>query len=103
MINVVVDISHHNGPNIDFEKAKAAGIVGVIHKATSGTNFKDKMYPVNRAKALAAGLWWGAYHWGGGDADAADQVKYFLDYAQPGDTTLLALDYEPNVSGPHRL
>ena len=35
IINVVVDLSHHNDP-VDFVRAKAAGIVGVIHKATQG-------------------------------------------------------------------
>jgi lysozyme len=103
MINSVIDISHHQGSNVDFAKVKAAGIVGVIHKATAGTNMKDKMYPVNRQKALAEGLLWGAYHWGTGDASAADQVSFFLDYVQPDDQTLVALDYEPNVAGPHRL
>ena len=34
-INVVIDISHHNG-NPDFQQAAAAGIVGAIHKATEG-------------------------------------------------------------------
>ena len=52
MVNVVIDVSHHNGANIDFQKVKAAGVVGVIHKATAGTNFRDTMYPVNRTKSL---------------------------------------------------
>ena len=103
MINSVIDISHHQGPNIDFGKVKAAGVVGVIHKATGGTNYQDPMYAGNRQSALAAGLLWGAYHWGTGDASGADQAQYFLDYAQPDAQTLLALDYEPNVSGPNRL
>ena len=55
MINSVIDISHHQGANIDFAQVKAAGIVGVIHKAPAGTGFKDNMYPVNRQKAVAAG------------------------------------------------
>jgi lysozyme len=103
MINSVIDISHHQGPNVDFGKVKAAGVVGVIHKATAGTNYKDPMYANNRQRALAAGLLWGAYHWGTGDASGTDQAQYFIDYAQPDGKTLLALDYEPNVAGPHRL
>jgi lysozyme len=103
MINSVIDVSHHQGANINFALVKAAGIVGVVHKATAGTNMKDKMYPINRQKALAAGLLWGAYHWGTGDVDGGDQAQFFLDYAAPDDQTLLALDYEPNVSGPNRL
>ena len=54
-INVVVDISHHNG-NVDLEKAQQAGIVGVIHKGTQGVRMFDNQYDVNRQKAAAAGL-----------------------------------------------
>ncbi|PYS86040.1 MAG: glycoside hydrolase, partial [Acidobacteria bacterium] len=70
-INVVVDISHHNG-NVDLGKAQAAGIVGVIHKATQGTSMTDNMYDQNRQQAVAAGLLWGAYHFGT-KADGAAQ------------------------------
>jgi lysozyme len=62
-INVVADISHHNG-NVDLNAAKVAGIVGVIHKATQGTAMMDNMYQQNRQKAQTAGLLWGAYHFG---------------------------------------
>jgi lysozyme len=93
-INVVVDISHHNG-NIDLTKAHAAGIVGVIHKATQGTTMTDNMYQQNRQKAQAAGLLWGAYHFGSA-ADGAAQADFFLSKANPDDKTLLVLDYEPN-------
>jgi lysozyme len=102
MINCIIDISHHQ-QSIDFGKVKAAGVVGVIHKATGGTDYRDPMYDTNRQNALAAGLLWGAYHWGTGDASGADQAQYFLDYAQPDGQTLLALDYEPNVAGAKRL
>jgi len=93
-INVVADISHHNG-NVDLTKAQAAGIVGVIHKATQGTTMVDNMYQQNRQKAQAAGLLWGAYHFGSA-ADGAAQADFFLSKASPDDQTLLVLDYEPN-------
>lgn len=54
-LNVIVDISHHNG-HPDFAQAAASGIVGVIHKATQGLTFQDSMYTTNRQKALDAGL-----------------------------------------------
>jgi lysozyme len=76
-INVVVDISHHNG-NVDLEKAQQAGIVGVIHKGTQGTGMFDNQYGVNRQKAAAAGLLWGAYHFGT-NADGAAQADFFLN------------------------
>jgi len=93
-INVVVDISHHNG-NVDLGKAQAAGIVGVIHKATQGTSMTDNMYGQNRQKAVAAGLLWGAYHFGT-NADGAAQADFFLSNANADAQTMLVLDYEPN-------
>lgn len=93
-INVVVDISHHNG-NIDLAAAAQAGIVGVIHKATQGTTMIDNMYQQNRQKAQAAGLLWGAYHFGT-SGDGAQQADHFLSTVNPEAQTLLVLDYEPN-------
>lgn len=97
-INVIIDISHHNGDNLDFVKAKQAGIVGIIHKATQGFTFKDKRYETNRRKALDTGLLWGAYHFGVG-GDGSDQADHFLNTVNPGPDTLLVLDYEPNLTG----
>jgi len=96
-LNVVIDISHHNA-NPNFQKAAAAGIVGVIHKATQGLGFKDPTYVTNRKKALDAGLLWGAYHFGTG-ADGSDQAEFFLNFVEPGPDTLLVLDFEANTSG----
>lgn len=93
-INVVVDISHHNG-NPNLAAAKQDGIVGVIHKATQGTTMVDQMYQQNRQKAQAAGLLWGAYHFGS-LGDGAAQADFFLNSANPDAQTLLVLDYEPN-------
>lgn len=91
---VVTDLSHWNGA-IDFDKVKAAGILGVINKATQGTSIVDKTYAARRKAAVKTGLLWGAYHF----ADASDvnkQVAHFLRTAAPDFNTLLALDWEPN-------
>jgi lysozyme len=96
--NAVVDLSHFNAVS-SFETVKADGIVGVIHKATQGTSMVDSKYHTRRAEALAAGLWWGAYHFGVGGEDGAAQARYFLSVVQPGPTDLLALDLEQNPSG----
>jgi lysozyme len=93
-INVVIDISHHNG-NVDLNKAKAAGILGVIHKATQGIGMFDSRYETNRQQAQAAGLLWGAYHFGT-KANGAAQADFFLSKADADNQTLLVLDYEPN-------
>jgi lysozyme len=98
-LNAVVDISHHNG-TVNLVKAKADGILGVIHKASQGQSFKDPTYTRNRKKAGAAGLLWGAYHFGTG-SDGLKQAVHFLDVVGDDDPqTLLALDFEPNPTGP---
>jgi len=94
-LNVSVDLSHHNG-NVDLAQAQAAGIVGVIHKATQGTGL---MYAANRAKAENSGLLCGAYHFGTGAGGVA-QADYFLQEAQPGPQDLVVLDLETNTQGP---
>lgn len=96
-LNAVVDISHHNG-NVDLQAAKNDGIIGVIHKATQGQTGVDAMYQTNRSKAAAAGLLWGAYHFGTG-ADGTAQAQHFLDVVGTFDNTLLVLDFEQNPGG----
>lgn len=97
-INVVVDLSHFNTVS-SFETVKEAGIAGVIHKATQGTSMVDPKYHERKAAALAAGLMWGAYHFGVGE-DGAAQAKFFLSVVEPGPQDLLVLDFEVNPSGP---
>jgi GH25 family lysozyme M1 (1,4-beta-N-acetylmuramidase) len=91
-IPVVIDIYHGNAVD-SFAQARAAGVLGIIHKATTGQTGKDKAYTDRRRDAEAAGLLWGAYHWGT-NAPVAAQVDNFLLKAQPGENTLVALDYE---------
>ncbi|MHA6719776.1 GH25 family lysozyme [Sphingomonas sp. RS6] len=88
----VIDLYHRNSIT-DFAKARAAGVRGIIHKASTGATGRDPRYAERRAAARAAGLLWGAYHWGNG-RDPADQVENFLAAAMPDDATLVALDYE---------
>ena len=93
-LNVVIDLSHYNQVN-SFDDIKTAGITGVIHKATEGINWPDPTYADRNKQALAAGLWWGAYHFGT-NADGAAQAKYFLSQVSPAPGDLLALDFEQN-------
>jgi len=94
-LNAVIDLSHFNTVT-SFAEIKSAGIVGIIHKATEATNWTDSTYAARKQQALAAGLWWGAYHFGT-DADGAAQAEYFLSKVNPGPTDLLALDFEENT------
>jgi lysozyme len=72
-INAIVDLSHWN-ENVDFKLAKEDGTVGIIHKATQGTKYKDPKYAERRKAAEDEGLLWGAYHFGvrGNGTDQAD-------------------------------
>ena len=92
-IPLVVDLYHGDGVR-SFQQAKTAGLVGVIHKATTGQTGKDDSYASRREAAKEAGVLWGAYHWGTA-ADVDGQVKNFLDWAKPDDDTLVAIDFEP--------
>ena len=96
-INVVVDLSHYNG-EVDLAAAKAAGLVGVIHKATQGLDGVDPTYATRREQARAAGLLWGAYHFATG-GDGVAQAEHFLAVAGGEAGTLLALDLEANPAG----
>jgi lysozyme len=97
-LNVVIDVSHHNG-TVDFVKVKEAGIAGVIHKATQGSKNVDPTYASRRTAALDAGLLWGAYHFGTG-SDGLTQAEHFLEVVKPDASTLLVLDFEGNPQGP---
>jgi lysozyme len=95
---MVVDLSHHN-TNINFAQMRAAGVAGVIHKATQGTGFVDDKYASRKQPALQAGLLWGAYHFGTGD-DVNTQVDFFLKTVGNQPDTLLVLDFEKNTTPP---
>ena len=92
MIPRVVDLSHHNIVD-DLGKTAAAGIWGVIHKATQGVAYEDPMYTSRRVLAAKAGLAWGAYLFLTND-NALKQATKFLNYARPDNDTLVAVDYE---------
>lgn len=94
---LVLDISHHNTVS-SWSQIKAAGIVGIIHKATEGTSYVDEEYADRREQALAAGLKWGAYHFAN-NRDVADQVDHFLGVVGIDDETLYALDWEDEPNG----
>ncbi len=97
--NCVIDISHHNGTNLNLTKAKAAGILGVIQKATQGEDYVDATFKANKAAALKAGLLFGAYHFGIG-SDGVAQADHFLSVVKPDASTVVVLDFESNPTGP---
>ncbi|WP_407157192.1 GH25 family lysozyme [Bradyrhizobium sp. STM 3557] len=92
-VPLVVDIYHGDGV-VSFDQAFAAGLRGVIHKATTGASGTDDAYKRRRDLATRAGLLWGATHWGTAHSPISDQVDNFLRWADPDKDTLVALDYE---------
>ena len=96
---VVIDI-YYGDEVKDFALTKAFGIRGVIHKASEGVGFVDKLYAARRRQATDLGLKWGAYHFFHGGAPLAE-ADHFLSVARPDADTLLALDWEDvGVSAP---
>src|SRR5579859_2632907 len=63
-LDAVIDISHLSYVT-DFNLMRRhSGILGVIHKASEGGDWVDPTYGERRPQAEAAGLLWGAYHFG---------------------------------------
>jgi len=93
----VLDVSHHNDVT-SWQAVRAAGIVGIIHKATEGTGYVDDQYQRRRQQALQAGLVWGAYHFANG-SDVQKQVDHFLNVVGIDAGTLYALDWEEDPNG----
>jgi uncharacterized protein (TIGR02594 family) len=93
----VLDISHHNGVS-SWNEVKNAGIIGIIHKATEGTDFVDGEYRRRRNEATAAGLKWGAYHFAHSGSVSA-QVDHFLNITGIDDQMLYSLDWEDPPNG----
>lgn len=98
MIDAVIDVSHFDG-SPDWEKVRAAGILGIVHKATQGKSYVDPTFASAKTAVPAAGFLWGAYHFGTGDEPGKDQAKFFLDTVEPDAKTLCTIDFETNPSG----
>lgn len=92
---LVVDIYHGNEV-ASFERTKAFGIVGIIHKSSQATKMVDKAYATRRKMAQNAGLLWGAYHFMSVE-DGKIQADHFLSAADPDKDTLLAIDWETDM------
>lgn len=89
---MIIDLSHHNVVT-DFARVKAAGVVGVIHKATEGTTFTDNQYKGREKAALAAGLAWGSYHFLK-HSNVPAQIANYLKFAAPLPGARVCIDYE---------
>lgn len=99
-LNAVIDMNHTNKV-MDFSAASYhSNIRAVIHKASEGVGWVDPAYVQRRAQAESLGMLWGAYHFGTHTYSGAEQAAAFLEAAQPGPATVIALDLEPNERNP---
>jgi GH25 family lysozyme M1 (1,4-beta-N-acetylmuramidase) len=94
---LVIDI-YHGDRVIDAEAVKAFGIVGVIHKASEGTDISDPLYAARRKLFTDLGLKWGAYHFFHG-LRPIEEADAFLARAEADADTLVALDWENSPDG----
>lgn len=99
-LDAVIDISHSVDVSDLALARRHSNILGVIHKASEGGDWFDPQYALRRSQAEAAGMLWGAYHFGTRQYSGADQASAFLAAARPGPATLLALDVEFNDGNP---
>lgn len=89
-----LDVSHYD-ETIDFKLVKAAGYEFCWAKATEGTGVVDAKYAINRSKAMAAGMLFGAYHFFRPGLDPVAQAQHFLSVAQVKKGDLIpAFDWE---------
>lgn len=116
---IVLDGYEHNSFNL-VEIAKDPRIAAFIHKGSDGlpANYQCKriadamqqelckriwrnyavsreLYQTRRILAKALGLKWGAYHLAR-PGNPIEQANHFVDYAEPSDDELVAIDIEEN-------
>src|SRR5258708_18356881 len=84
----------------DFRLVRQSNTLGVIHKATEGGDYADATCAARRPQAEAAGLLWGAYHFGTGQMSGDRQAAFFLSVSRPRPMTLLALELAVNENNP---
>lgn len=94
-----IDVSHWQG-TIDWPAVRAGGYDFAILKATESTGYVDPTFAANRARARAAGLITGAYHFArAGDPVAeADHFVAAVGSLAPGE--IAVLDWEVPGSNP---
>jgi lysozyme len=73
---LVVDLSHWN-PTPDWNRLKAGGIVGVIHKCTESTSYVDDTWKERISDAMAAGLKVATYHFMR-PSDIGEQMAHYI-------------------------
>jgi len=73
--------------------SRAAGVKGVIHKATEGTSFIDDARAENLSNAKQAGLAISTYFWLK-PGDGRSQAEFYLRTIDPVQGERVVIDYE---------
>ena len=99
MQNIVLDISSWQDnatPTIDWQKAKDAGVIGVMVKFTQGVSYVNPKALTNAQTAHEYGLLVGAYHVGDPGVNTAEaEAAFFLQHCEKAPIDFaVALDLE---------
>jgi lysozyme len=89
---LVLDMSHYQTVS-NLDGMMAAGIVGVIHKATQGSTYVDPKYGARRKWLKESGFAFASYHFLEHNC-AAKQMQHYIATAKPEAGELVVIDYE---------
>jgi GH25 family lysozyme M1 (1,4-beta-N-acetylmuramidase) len=74
----LIDVSEHQGPNVDFRQVRGEGYEGAIAKMSEGTGYVDPTGAGNLKHIISSDLTPGAYHFLWGGLSARKQAQFFL-------------------------
>ncbi|KAN0129597.1 Glycoside hydrolase superfamily [Lactarius tabidus] len=99
-----IDVSNHQGPNINWGAVRSGGVQFAYIKATESTTFIDPDFNRNYVGATNVGIIRGAYHFARpGESSGAAQAHFFLahggGWSSDGRTLPGAIDLEGDCSG----
>lgn len=100
---LLVDLSNNNPDPIDWRQLKRDGVFGVLLKVSEGELFVDQTFAARAARARAAGLHVGGYHFARPAGSPAVQAQHFCRHLGKVQRRDLhpALDLEVNDHGLH--
>lgn len=91
----VIDLSHYQ-PHVDLLAARRDGVLGLIHKATEGTAWRDGLYKARKDNAATLGLSFAPYHFLK-PGNVPQQAAHFLKFADPPKGGRVFIDYEDSA------
>lgn len=92
----VIDLSHWQDHEPDFVRARSAGLVGVILKATDGNGMTDQTFARRKAAVQAANLCFASYHFLRHGA-VSQQISHYFEVAKPVKGERIIFDYEDKL------